>query len=49
MWKFSTIFATVLFFFFFFFFFFAFRFLGLYVQHMEVPRLGKELELQLLA
>jgi len=28
---------------------FFFFFLGLYLQHMEVPRLGVELELQLLA
>ena len=33
----------------FFFFFFFFFFLGLYLQHMEVPRLGVQLELQLLA
>ena len=32
-----------------FFFFFFLVFLGLYPQHMEVPRLGVELELQLLA
>ena len=30
-----------------FFFFFFFGFLGLYQQHMEVPRLGVELELHL--
>ena len=30
-----------------FFFFFFFVFLGLYLQHMEVPRLGVESELQL--
>ena len=29
------------------FFFFFFVFLGLYLQHMEVPRLGVESELQL--
>ena len=29
--------------------FFLFVFLGLYPRHMEVPRLGVELELQLLA
>ena len=29
--------------------FFFFVFLGLHLQHMEVPRLGVELELQLLA
>jgi len=34
---------------FFFFFFFVFVFLGLHPWHMEVPRLGVELELQLLA
>ena len=34
------------FFFFFLFFFFFFCFLVLYLQHMEVPRLGVELELQ---
>ena len=28
-------------------FFFFFVFLGLYVQHMEIPRLGVKLELQL--
>ena len=33
--------------FFFFFFFFFFCFLGLQLQHMEVSRLGVELELQL--
>ena len=33
----------------FFFFFFFFFFLGPYLQHMEVPRLGVHLELQLLA
>ena len=32
-----------------FFFFLFFAFLGLRSQHMEVPRLGVELELQLLA
>jgi len=32
-----------------FFFFFPFGFLGPHPQHMEVPRLGVELELQLLA
>ena len=31
------------------FFFFFFFFLGLYLWHMEIPRLGVELELQLLA
>ena len=31
------------------FFFFFFCFLGLHSQHMEVPRLGVESELQLLA
>ena len=31
------------------FFFFFFCFLGLYPQHMEVPRLGVKLERQLLA
>ena len=31
----------------FFFFFFFFSFLGLHLQHMEVPRLGVNLELQL--
>ena len=31
-----------------FFFFFSFRFSGLHLQHMEVPRLGVESELQLL-
>ena len=31
------------------FFFFSFVFLGPHMQHMEVPRLGVELELQLLA
>ena len=31
------------------FFFFLFPFLGLHLQHMEVPRPGVELELQLLA
>ena len=31
------------------FFFFFWSFLGLYLQHMEVPRLGVHLELQLLA
>ena len=30
-------------------FFFSFLFLGSHLQHMEVPRLGVELELQLLA
>ena len=30
-------------------FLFSFVFLGLYLQHMEVPRLGVESELQLLA
>ena len=34
---------------FFLFFIFIFFFLGLYLQHMEVPRLGVESELQLLA
>ena len=34
-------------FFFFFFSFFLSVFLGLYLQHMEVPRLGVESELQL--
>ena len=34
---------------FFFFFFFFFFFLGLHLRHMEVPRLGVELELRLLA
>ena len=29
--------------------FFVFVFLGLYLQHMEVPRLGVELELHFLA
>ena len=33
--------------FFFFFFFFSFVFLGLHLWHMEVPRLGVKLELQL--
>ena len=36
-------------FFFGFFFFLPFFFLGLHLQHMEVPRLGVELELRLLA
>ena len=31
------------------FLFFFFSFLGLYLQHMEVPGLGVQLELQLLA
>ena len=35
--------------FFFWFFFFFFAFLGLHPWHMEVPRLGFQLELQLLA
>ena len=33
---------------FFFFFFFFLLFLGLYLQHMEDPKLGVKLELQLL-
>ena len=40
---------SFLFFFFFFFFFFFKIFLELHLQHMEVPRLGVESELQLLA
>ena len=36
-------------FFFFFFFFFVFFFIGPHLQHMEIPRLGVESELQLLA
>ena len=42
-------FFSFLFFFFFFFFFWSFVFLRPYLQHMEVPRLGVESELQLLA
>ena len=34
---------------FYFYFVLSFIFLGLHLQHMEVPRLGVELELQLLA